>query len=89
MENKVIHYDRMSLLLESDSRYSCGKRWSILTRTSGRPAAILEKEQRFRQTDIPAAVLAILESGRIAVEQRQGGDVEHFQAESNVGVQVA
>ena len=52
-------------------------------------AAILEKEQRFRQTDIPAAVLAILESGRIAVEQRQGGDVEHFQAESNVGVQAA
>ena len=40
--------------------------------------AIPRRERRFCQTVIPAAVLAVFESGRMAVAQRQGEDTAHL-----------
>jgi hypothetical protein len=40
--------------------------------------AIPQRERRFRQADIPAAVLTVSESGQMAVAQLQGEDTATF-----------
>ena len=71
----IRYLNKLKKTVRQDYHYSRQRRLPQLwVRT-----AIPRGEQRL-QTDIPAAVLAVFESGRMAVTQRQGVDTAHLQA---------